>query len=506
MSTQKYKLYRKMSVDEYDTLVASGLSRSNSSCCPKKCFSESLVVTYRLNPYYSAITQVVAEIVLTDGFRKRIFEDGVEPPKPIHSDKTYSNYGKYENKNLFYRCHGNLIPLYNHEIDDEYIDFFNRSIININSINLNNYDEILLNRYLGTKKMNDLLTKNILEDNEYYIQLPFDLAILALKYGAIPPGGLNKFIQSRIIGKDYDLVDEKNHHVFPVTLAIKLNKNAFLSKIKNCFDNNTYNIGSDLIYNLSTFIEGIRLVDYKEERLGYRHASSILNKSFNMSDLLNKKFDSSYYTYRPDQIDLETALKIINDSKLKDYFINNAMNINGSIYPDSDYHGKTHAERVCLYAYLIASYIGLPSEQIKNVVIASLLHDIGRKSENDKSSHGKWAIDKLDELAIFTDTQESRNIIKFLIEAHSIERDNLKVIDLLYKYNIEDINPCLKLLNVLMDADALDRKRFTVFKDNGMRLEDSYLRIPISHNLQDLSELVSKLYYDNSGIVFKKTR
>lgn len=506
MPTQKYKLYRKMSVDEYDTLVAFGLSKSNSSCCPKKCFSESLVVTYRLNPYYSAITQVVAEIVLTDSFRKKIFEDGIEPSKPIHSDKTYSNYQKYENKNLFYKCHGNLIPLYNHEIDDEYIDFFNKSIVNINSLNLNNYDEILLNRYLGIKKFSSLLTKNTLEIDEYYIQLPFDLAILALKYGAIPPGGLNKFIQSRIVGKDYDLVDKKNHNIFPVTLAIKLNKNAFLSKIKNCFDTDTYNIESDLIYNLSTYIESIRLVDYKEERLGYRHASSILNKEFNISNVLNKKFDISFYTYKPDQINLETALKIISDSKLKDYFINNVININGNIYPDSDYHGKTHAERVCFYAYIIASYISLPNEQIKNVIIASLLHDIGRKSENDKASHGKWAVEKLEDLALFTDTQESRNIIKFLIEAHSIERDNLKIIDLLKKYDIKDINSCLKLLNVLMDADALDRKRFTVFRDNGMRLEDSYLRIPVSHKLQDLSELISKLYYNNSGITFKKTK
>lgn len=506
MPTQKYKLYRKMSVDEYDTLVAFGLSKSNSSCCPKKCFSESLVVAYRLNPYYSAITQAVAEIELTSNFRNRLFEDGTELSKPIHSDKTYSNYEKYERKNLFYKCHGNLIPLYNHEIDDEYIDFFNKSLTNINFLNLNNYGEILLNRYLGIKNLTDLLTKSALEIDEYYIQLPFDLAILALKYNAIPAGGLNKFIQSRIIGKDYDLVDSKNHNIFPITLAIKLNKNAFLSKIKNCFDSNTYNIGSDLIYHLSTFIEGIRLVDYKEERLGYRHASSILNKEFNISDILDKNFDSSFYTYKPNQISFETALKIIFNSKLKNYFINNVMNINSNIYPDSEYHGKSHAERVCFYAYLIASYIDLPKEQIKNVVIASLLHDIGRKSENDKAEHGKLAVEKLENLALFTDTQESRNIIKFLIEAHSIERDSLKIIDLLKEYNIKDINLCLKLLNVLMDADALDRKRFIVFKDNGMRLEEKYLRIPISHKLQDLSELISMLYYNNSGITFKKKK
>ncbi len=506
MSTEKYKLYRKMSADEFSTLVSSGLTKNNSFCCPKKCFSESIVSTYRLNPYYSAITQVIAEIILVDSFRDKLFKDGIELKKPIHSDKTYSNYAQYKDINMFYKCHGSLIPVFNHEIDNNYIDIFNRNIMGVNSLNLNNYNSIILERCLRVSRIDDLLTKKSLEDDEYYIQLPYDLAVIALRYNSIPSGGLGKCIKNRIICRDYDLIDEKNHNVFPMTLAIKMNKNAFKSKIKNCFDNGIYNIESDLIYTLNSFIENIRLVECKEDRFGYRRASSILNTAINISDVLESNFDDGFFTYKPDQIDFNTAIRMIDTSSQKDYFVSNITNVNGNVYPHSDYHGKTHAERVCLYSYLIACYIGLSNEEIKSIITASLLHDIGRTSDSDGTIHGKLGADKIEELAIFSSTQESKNIIKFLVEAHALERDSLKIHDLLIKYDIKNHSLCLKLLNILMDADALDRKRFTVFSDSNAKLEDSYLRMPISNKLKDLSELISKLYYDNSGIALKKIK
>ncbi|HOZ53998.1 MAG TPA: hypothetical protein PKY25_01525 [Bacilli bacterium] len=263
MATERYKLYRKMGTEEFSALLACGFKTdkpTSPTICPKKCFSESLITVNRLNPYYSAISNVVAEISLSPGFRDRLFRDGHMLSKPIHScaDKTYTNYEAYENMNLYYRCHGNSIPLFNHEIDPNYIEVVNDNIITIKPLDITNYEELLLNEHLGISKMRDILTSDSITSDEYYIQLPLDLAILALKYGILPPGGLNKFIKSRVIGKDYDIVDGKNNNVFPITLAIKINSKAFKSKIKDCISVDTYDIAPDLIHNLNTYIESIR--------------------------------------------------------------------------------------------------------------------------------------------------------------------------------------------------------------------------------------------------------
>ncbi|HOZ53999.1 MAG TPA: HD domain-containing protein [Bacilli bacterium] len=196
--------------------------------------------------------------------------------------------------------------------------------------------------------------------------------------------------------------------------------------------------------------------------------------------------------------------RILELSKLKDYFITSIKNINSNLYLNSEYHGKSHAERVCLYAYLISNYINLPEDQIRNVIIASLLHDIGKTHEYNKDNHGYNAVKKIGDLSVFIDSNESINEIKFLIEAHSLDRNSLSIIDLLKKYNISNINSCLKTLNVLMDADALDRTRFDSLGNNYSKLDSSYLRIPVSHRLVDISRFISQLYYDKSSKVLIK--
>jgi hypothetical protein len=179
-------------------------------------------------------------------------------------------------------------------------------------------------------------------------------------------------------------------------------------------------------------------------------------------------------------------------------------NINESLYLSSEYHGKTHAERVCLFSYLIATYMGLPENEIKNLIKASLLHDIGKNSEFDEDNHGCKSADKIEELALFMNCQESKNMVKFLVEGHALERNELAVAKLMEKYNIPNNSITLTALNILMDADALDRTRFTVFGEASAGLNTDYLRIPFSHKLVSLAKIVSKIYYDNAGMTLTK--
>lgn len=508
MAVKKYKLYRKMSIDEYDILSVSGLTAGDDCqtiICPKKCFSESLIAPYRLNPYRNALSQVIAEFSFPTDYRAELLSIGYELAQPIHSDRTYSNYQKYGDKNLYYKCHGSSIQVYNHEIDRKHLGNLNNNILDINIIDSNYYSELLLKEYFGVSRFESLVTEKNVQANEYYIQLPVDLAVLALRFNAIPSGGLNRFIKSRIVGKDYEYVDQINNHIFPVTLVLKVNNNIELSRIKNSkIASDTYAVDSQLLYRLNAMIESIRLVEYKDERTNYKYASDILNNKINISDILNNDIASNEFIYDENHITLSDAINIIECSKMRDYFISNITNINDILYLPSEYHGRGHAERVCLYSYLIATHLGLPENEIKSLIKASLLHDIGKENEYDEENHGSKGANKIEELALFMNCQESKNMVKFLVEAHALERDDLAIADLMRKYNIQNNSINLTILNILMDADAIDRTRFTVFGDASAGLNTDYLKIPFSHRLVSLSKAISKIYYDNSDIALTK--
>lgn len=508
MSGNKYKLYRKMSIDEYDSLLGNGLvieESCKSLICPKKCLSESIIAPYRLTPYRSAISQVIAEISFPDSYREELLETGQELLKPIHTDRNYTGYQKYEGRNLYYKCHGSTIRIYNHEIDKTQLALFNKNITDIKIVNPESYIDILLNSYFGISGFQSFLTTNYLKPGEYYIQMPVDLAILALHYKSIPVGGLNKHIKCRIIGKDYEYIDHINNHIFPVTLAIKVRDNLANSKIRNfMIAKDTFAINSQNLYRLNSAIDDIRLVEYKEERSNYKYASNVLNEEISMLNILRDEIKSSF-SYEENHLTLDETLNIIRNNKLSEYFINNITNINNSLYLANEYHGKSHAERVCLFSYLIATHLGLNETEIKCLIKASLLHDIGKESDDKDEQHGLRGADKIEELALFMNNQEAKNMVKFLIEAHALDRNDLALAELMKKYSIPNSHRTLTILNILMDADAIDRTRFTVFGNSAAGLNPTYLCFDYSHRLVSLSKIISELYYDNKNMVLTKT-
>ncbi|MBN1263102.1 MAG: HD domain-containing protein [Candidatus Pacebacteria bacterium] len=123
-------------------------------------------------------------------------------------------------------------------------------------------------------------------------------------------------------------------------------------------------------------------------------------------------------------------------------------------------HGLSHRLRVLILAVLIAEEFE-KAVDLESVVLAALYHDIGRKSDFDNQEHGeasaRWVRENL---ASFHPEigREKREKIARLCQQHSREDEPGIAAD--------------PELQVLKDADALDRVRFFVFS----RLKKGFLR------------------------------
>ena len=293
-----FKLYRKMDTEEFKNLFYKGFEiKQGAGFCPKKCFTESLVYASRLSSKITTNNLLLTEITCSFNFGKRInLLTTYLPREPYISDKSYNSYEKYNDKSIRYPAHGKGLPLSNYEIDSKDINQLNNSIIKIKKIEEIDYDHTMMSEY-GPTIFHNNPTTSLLNYDEYFIQLPIDFSILALKYKAIPKGGLNNYIKNRVLGKDWYILEELNKGVFPVTLAIKLNKRYF-----NSIDNLSNKIivfSSPNLYKLNAVIEDVRMISYIPNRSKYGY----INERFNNEHLMKYSMESKeniFYNYEGD--------------------------------------------------------------------------------------------------------------------------------------------------------------------------------------------------------------
>lgn len=129
-------------------------------------------------------------------------------------------------------------------------------------------------------------------------------------------------------------------------------------------------------------------------------------------------------------------------------------------------HGLLHMYRVSLlsgviHEFMKPQYDFLNDDTLNLVMIAGLLHDIGRDSECENTNHGKHSVEMYKKYY-----GEISSILSLLMECHCLDdEDAYKII------NTKEDSQTITLLKILKDADALDRLRFSC-KD----LDVSYLR------------------------------
>lgn len=166
--------------------------------------------------------------------------------------------------------------------------------------------------------------------------------------------------------------------------------------------------------------------------------------------------------------------EVMNDVQ-ENYFVNDAI------------HGISHNERVAFLAMAIGINENLTGDELKVIIKAALYHDIGRTTAKGRT-HGtesaRIIAENRDVLANGFDDKELA-LLEFLCSIHSNPDEELD--NFAKQYSI-DISIATKLMNVLKDADALDRVRLPRFG----KINEDMLRLDYSRGLvQTAKELLS---------------
>jgi putative nucleotidyltransferase with HDIG domain len=124
----------------------------------------------------------------------------------------------------------------------------------------------------------------------------------------------------------------------------------------------------------------------------------------------------------------------------------------------SGVHGKGHAERVLDFALKLSEYFEVDK---KVIVIAALLHDVGRVNDYDDPEHG----------------ERGAVLAKEFIALHKIDVDASLVARCIIGH-VKEANNEIEC-KIIGDADKLDRFRFR--GHDCLRVE--FLELPESHSL-----------------------
>ena len=172
-------------------------------------------------------------------------------------------------------------------------------------------------------------------------------------------------------------------------------------------------------------------------------------------------------------------LKVLNESMID-------MNNSGAYKAElsNQEHGVDHAERVLTFA----SYIGLKSDlsarEMSILIESSKWHDCGRVVVKNDTEHAIKSAAKIKDLIGERYSIRDIDMIKAAIELHEIDEGKCNYDEVFNsvcnKYSIDasDKNSLRVISDILKDADALDRLRFTFGN-----LDPTRLRKEISLNL-----------------------
>lgn len=143
---------------------------------------------------------------------------------------------------------------------------------------------------------------------------------------------------------------------------------------------------------------------------------------------------------------------------------------------ESEIHGKAHAERVFLFATLLANCMPNARLDMNAIMVASLLHDCGRLCEDYDPDHAERSA----ELAA-----------KFLRDMRMRDCDTAMVSRLIKLHYDRGAQPLLGMpteAKIVGDADKLDRFRL----GGANPCDKSFFTLPYSFLFMDISKRLNK--------------
>ncbi len=197
-------------------------------------------------------------------------------------------------------------------------------------------------------------------------------------------------------------------------------------------------------------------------------------KSIVLEKILNKE-----------NIKLNEVIQVVRDNPI---FQETMSDVKEQFFIQDSIHGISHNERVVLLACYIGTKEGLNDEELRLVLEVAKYHDIGRGFEGNHGQISGAIIEKNRDYIFPNLNDEEINIIKALCHAHSV--DDKKYEEIARLYEIEDVQNFKRLLDIVKDADALDRVRLQRFGG----LDEKYLRTEISKETIDISRELFREY------------
>lgn len=239
----------------------------------------------------------------------------------------------------------------------------------------------------------------------------------------------------------------------------------------------------------------------------------------NKNPYRDQKFGESVANFQRQgltQLELKDELKELTTSNTGKYFRQKYNQIDKSSIISKGKHGIEHNNRVAIHSMIIAQKEGILDNDLNNktkdlLLSAAYYHDIGRKKgiivdnygSHSKNSARKIGKKDLEYLNGQPYSMEDKKMLQAIIQAHEgKDKDMLKICKK-YKIQEENIDYTIKLMEILKDADALDRVRLDLNLPISMKtdLNPQYLRTNTSKQLLNasyqLESLTKKVSFEN---------
>lgn len=192
--------------------------------------------------------------------------------------------------------------------------------------------------------------------------------------------------------------------------------------------------------------------------------------------------------------ELVSAFSSLNDyAKYK--LISSLRNMNRGMLYESPIHGAYHSEKVTLFCLILGAKLGCTNKELDILADAGMYHDFMRETDNEDTFHGLASANNIDRVIPCKKYSPSElKILKSIIDYHSTDTriHDYEFIAENHDVDPKDIERGKLLANILRDADALDRCRFS--KESTAYLKPEFLNFPESLDLIKLSEEVNNAY------------
>ena len=216
-----------------------------------------------------------------------------------------------------------------------------------------------------------------------------------------------------------------------------------------------------------------------------------------VNDYLKKLEKGNYVNVlsKFEQQDLADIYKdLVNSGQLLN-LINVLKDFDKSQLYNSYKHGYMHNERVIFFAFILSMMQNVNDIDREIIMDAAKYHDIGRQNNYTDDFHGYVGANKIGNIvgykAIYQNV-DNLNLLKMVIDFHA-SKDESFFDDRLIEYEIKDIERAKLICSILKDADALDRVRLSMGRNNS-ELDPEKLRTDYAKTLTKASHQLNEIY------------